>query len=77
VPVVVVECHKQVAGLLQHPGGVWVGGAGEVLDSAAADREEDEHVEAAQPDGVDGEEVAGEDRLSVRAEEAAPRLPVA
>jgi hypothetical protein len=40
---------------------------GEVLDPAAADGEEDEHVEASQPDRVDGEEVTREDRLAVRA----------
>src|ERR671934_181472 len=77
LPVAVVELHQQVARLLQHPSPVRLVGAGEILDPAAADREEDEHVEAAQPDGVDGEEVAGEDRLTVRAQEAAPRLPVA
>jgi len=50
---------------------------GEVLDPAAADREEDEHAQTAKPDGVDREEVAGEDRLAVRAQEGAPRVPVA
>ena len=69
LPVAVVEIHQQVARLLQHPRRVGLAGAGEVLDAAAADREEDEHVEAAKPDGVDGEEVAGEDRLAVRAQE--------
>ena len=37
---------------------------------------EDKHVDAAQPDRVDREEVAGEDRLAVRSEEAAPRLAI-
>src|SRR5262249_51334682 len=63
--------------LLQHPIGIRLAGAGDVFDPAAADREEDEHVQASQPDGVDGQEVAGEDRLAVCAQEAAPRLPVA
>jgi hypothetical protein len=66
-PVAVVELHQQVARLLQHPRRVWLARASEVLDAAAADREEDEHVEAAQPDRIDGEEVAGEDRLAMRA----------
>ena len=52
-------------------------GAAEVLDPAAADREKHDHVEAAQPDRVDGEEVTGEDGLAVGAQEGAPRLPVA
>jgi hypothetical protein len=75
--VVVVKLHHKVARLLQHPGGVGLAGAGEVLNSAASDREEDEHVEAAQPDRVDSEEVAGEDRVGMRLQEAAPRLRVA
>jgi hypothetical protein len=49
----------------------------EVLDPAAADRDEREHVQAAQPDGVYGEEVAGEDRLAVGSKEAAPGLRIA
>jgi hypothetical protein len=45
-----------------------------VLDAAAAEAEEDEHVQTVQPDGVDREEVAGEERLAMRAQEAPPRL---
>jgi len=47
------------------------------FDPAAADREEDEHVDAPKPDGVDGQEVAGEDRFALLAQEGAPALPVA
>ena len=68
----VVELHQQVARLLQHPRGVGPAGAGDMFDPPGADGEEDEHVEAAQPHGVDGEEIAGEDRLAVSAQEAAP-----
>src|SRR3954471_19784801 len=56
LPVMVVELHEQVVCLLQHPGAVWLAGAGDVLDSAAADRKEGKHVDAAQPESVDGEE---------------------
>src|SRR5437588_12876438 len=69
--------NQKVARLLQHPGGVGLAGAGEVRNSAASDREEDEHVEAAQPNRVDSEEVAGEDRVGMCSQEAAPRLRVA
>jgi hypothetical protein len=72
LPIAVVEVHQQVARLLQHPGGVRLAGASQVLDAAAADREEDKDVQALQPDRIDGEEVAGEDRLAVRSQEAAP-----
>jgi hypothetical protein len=44
--VAVVERHQQVARLLQHPSSVRFAGAGEILDSAAADRKEHEHVQA-------------------------------
>jgi hypothetical protein len=43
----------------------------------AADREEDEHVEAAKPDRVDREKVTGEDRVALLAQECAPAVPVA
>jgi hypothetical protein len=72
LPVAVVECDQQVARLLQHPRSVRLAGTGEVLNSSAADRKEDEHVQAAQPDRVDREEIAGEDRLAMRLQEAAP-----
>jgi hypothetical protein len=45
-----VEFHQQVARLPQHPGGGRLGRAGDVFDLAAADREEGENVDAAQPD---------------------------
>jgi hypothetical protein len=75
--IAVVGIHQQVARLLEHPRRVRAAGAGEILNPAAAHREEHEHVEAAQPDGVDGEEVAGEDRLAMRSQETAPRLRLA
>jgi hypothetical protein len=53
--VAVVEGHQQLPRLLQHPGGVRLASAGEVLAAAAADGEEGEHVQAPQPDGVDGD----------------------
>jgi pimeloyl-ACP methyl ester carboxylesterase len=56
---------------------VRVARAGDVLDPAAADRDEDEHVQPPKPDGVDSEEVAGEDRLAVPAQERAPAQPIA
>src|SRR5262245_53059069 len=49
-----VEVDQQVARLLQHPSGVWVPRAGEVLDAATAGREKDEHVQAPKADRVDG-----------------------
>jgi hypothetical protein len=43
----IVECHQQIAGLLQPPPRVRLAGEREMLDAAAANREEDEHVRPA------------------------------
>jgi hypothetical protein len=72
-----VDVDQQVARLLHHPGAVGVVGAGHVFDPAAADADEDEHVEPAQQDGVNGEEIAGECRRGVLAQERAPVRPSA
>ena len=48
-----VEVHQQVARLLHHPPAVGVTRASHVLDPAAADGDEDEHVQPPQQDGVD------------------------
>ena len=50
---------------------------GEVFNPTAADREQDKHVQAAKPDGVDGQEVASDDRIALLAQEAAPGQLVA
>jgi hypothetical protein len=65
------------ARLLPHPGAVGVARAGHVLDPAAADADEDEYVQSLQQDSVDGEEVAGERRCGMLAQERAPVLLVA
>jgi len=36
------------------------------VDAASADLKEEEHVQASEPERLDGEEVAGDDRLGVR-----------
>jgi hypothetical protein len=48
-PLAVVEMHQQIARVLQHPRRVRLARAREVLDAAAADGDEAEHVEATQP----------------------------
>jgi hypothetical protein len=48
-----------------------VGASGEV-DAAAADFDEEQDVELGQPDGVDDEEVGGEEVVGVLADELAP-----
>ena len=61
----VVDRHQQVARLLGCPGAGRVGGAGDELDPASLEREEEEHVDSFQPGGLDGEEIARERRRSV------------
>jgi hypothetical protein len=75
--VAIVEVHQQVARLLQHPGRVRVARAREVLNAAATDREKYEHVQAPEPDRIDGQKVAGEHRVTLLAHEGAPAVPVA
>ena len=68
----VVEIDVEVPSLLKHPRSIGVAGARDVLDPAATNTDEHEHVQPTQQDGVDGEEVAGEHRRRVLAHERAP-----
>ena len=62
----------QVASLLGDPvAGRMERAAGE-MDAAAADLDEEEDVELGQPDGVDDEEVGGEEVIAVLADELPP-----
>ena len=69
---VVAEVHEQVAGLLGDPGPGGVGGDPGDVHAAAAVLDHDEHVEAAEEDGVDVGEVDREDRVGLRGEELSP-----
>jgi hypothetical protein len=46
--------------------------AGDELDPAALQRDEEEHVDPFQPGGLDGEELTGERRRRLLAQEASP-----
>jgi hypothetical protein len=58
--VLVAELHEQVARLLGDLACVRVRAAGDVLDPPGSERDEEEHVDPLQEDGLDREEVAGE-----------------
>jgi hypothetical protein len=62
----------QVARLLGHPGAGRVGCAASQVDAAAVELDEEEHVEAAERDRFDGEEVAGDHARGLLAEEVPP-----
>jgi hypothetical protein len=58
--------------LRAYPGAGWVGRATGEVDAAALEFDEEEHVEAAQRDRLDGEEIAGEHAGGLLAQEFAP-----
>jgi hypothetical protein len=62
----------EVARLLGDPGAGRIGRAAREVDAAALEFDEEEHVEAAQRDRLDGEEVAGEHAGGLLVEEFAP-----
>jgi hypothetical protein len=57
---------------LGHPGAVGVGGDAEEVHDALFKLDHEEHVVAAEEDGVDGEEVGGHDALGLGAQELGP-----
>ncbi len=68
----IIESHQQVASLLGDPGACWVRSAGDELDPAALQRDEEEHVDPFQPGRLDGEEITGERRRGLLTEEVSP-----
>jgi hypothetical protein len=60
---VVVEVHQQVACLLGHPRRMRLARTSDELAPARPDRDKEQHVQAPQPDSVDGEQFTGEDRV--------------
>ena len=71
-PVSSLKAHPQVAGLLGQPGAGGMGGDPEDVHPAGGVLDDDERVEPVQRDGVQVEQVAGEDRLWLCAEELRP-----
>ncbi len=66
------EVPTQVACLLGDPGrGRLLGAAGQE-DPARGQLDEEQHIQLLQPNGVDGEEVAGQDGTGVRSQESLP-----
>jgi hypothetical protein len=58
-----VEVDEQVAGLLGQPGAGGVGGDAEDVYPAGGVLDDEERIQPAQGDGVEVEQVAGEDRV--------------
>src|SRR5215472_6357790 len=68
----VLQLPGQIPRLLHHPLAGGMGGHPGEVNAAAADLNEEEDVEQAQPDRVHGEEVAGQDLVGVLVDELAP-----
>ena len=60
-PAALGQHQEQVAGLLGDPGAAGVGGHSSEVDTAGVVFDEEQYIQPSQPDGVDREEVAGED----------------
>src|SRR6266516_1229481 len=68
----VVEEHQQVPRLLCDPVTIRISRARDELDLAALERDEEEDIDARQPDGLDGEEITCEHRCRLLAQELPP-----
>ena len=70
-----LECPGELARLLGDPGAGRVRGAAGEVDAAAAELDEEEHVQPLQRDRLDGEEVDREHALRLRPQEGTPGQP--
>jgi hypothetical protein len=68
----ITEVHQKVAGGLGGPGRVRVRGHPEYVHPVGTDLHHEQDVEAAQCDGVEGEEVSGQQPGGLRAQEGSP-----
>ena len=71
------ELEAEVARVLGHPGAGRAGGAASEPDTAAAVRDEEQRVVAAQHHALDGKEIAGDDAGCLRPQKLAPARAVA
>ena len=66
------ERPRDLPRLLRHPFGVRVGRASGQVDASAGDLDKEQHVHPLEPDGVDREEIDGDDAFLLRAQELTP-----
>src|SRR5258706_13436256 len=72
-----IEVHEKVPGLLGYPGAGWMRGHPDDVDLAGGGLEEEQHVDPLEEHGVDGEEVAGQDRVRLGGQKLFPGRPAA
>jgi hypothetical protein len=58
--------------LLRHPRTGWVAGDAQDVDTATGDLDHEEHIDPLEENGVDGEEITGEDTGRLSAQEGDP-----
>ena len=63
------ECPAKLTGLLGRPVSVGVRGAAREVHAPTVELDEEEHIEASEPERLDREEVAGDDRMGVGTQE--------
>jgi hypothetical protein len=71
----VVEVHEQVAGLLSQPRAGRVGGDGEQVHATGGVLDDEERIQSAQGNGLEVEQVAGQDHVRLRSQELRPARP--
>jgi hypothetical protein len=71
-PLAVGECHHQVACLLGNPAPSGIRGHAAEVHASTRVLDEEEHVQAPQPERIDGQEVTGDDRGRLRTQELRP-----
>ena len=69
---VIAEVHEQVAGLLGGPGRGGVSGDAQDVHGAGLDLHHEQDIDAAEEDGINVQEVAGQDPGSLGREELPP-----
>jgi len=65
--------HRQIPGLLGHPGRIRVPGDAEDVHPAGPELDAEQHVQRAEPGRLDGEEVERQDSIGLSPEKLAPR----
>src|SRR5947199_10399388 len=69
------ERPTELPGLLNGPAAIRVRGAAGEMDAARAELGEEQHIQASEPERLNGEKIAVDDRLSVYAQERTPAEP--
>jgi hypothetical protein len=73
----VAEVHQKIPRLLGHPGAAGVGGDSQEVNATARVLHYEQHVQPLQQQGLDAEEIGGENAAGLYPQELSPAGPVA